>query len=457
VQGSASVSDASATRARAFRDITQGDLNHHIWRLSGPIILSQALTMFPSLYDAIWLGRLGSDAQAAAGIAMSVRMTMISILMGLSSGGGAMVARYVGAKDRDRADSAALQAVLLMVVASSILGGLGVIFARPLMILGGASAAVLPLAIRYARVLFAGLIAMEMVPSVGGMLSAAGDPWLTLNMVILSTGSLVVAEPLLVRWMGIEGAALALIGSNAIAMFWGLGLLLTGRTAVRINLHRLRVDVPMMGRILRIALPAIVQRGTPNLAMTVLTRLVSGCGDATLAAWVVTRRVLDFVTIPGMGLSRVAPAFVGQNLGAEKPERAVRAMAFIARMALIISALALGLAALLAPWLMRLFTHEQETIASGAYILRVLAVGYLAMTLSYVFDAAQAGAGDTLSPMVINMIALWVVQVPLAFVLARVAHLGAPGIWAALSLGWICQVTLMWLRFRQGRWKLKRI
>jgi len=451
------VSDAPAARTRTFRDITQGDLNHHIWRLSGPIILSQALTMFPSLYDAIWLGRLGSDAQAAAGVAMSIRMTMISILMALSSGGGAVVARYVGAKDRDGADSAALQAVLLMAVASSILGGLGILFARPLMILGGASATVLPLAIRYARVMFAGLIAMEMVPSVGGMLSAAGDPWVILNMVVLSNVSLIIAEPLLVRWMGIEGAALALIGSNAIAMFWGLGLLLTGRAPVRINIRHLRIDLPMLGRIVKVALPAVVQRGTPNLAMTVLTRLVSGYGDATLAAWVVTRRVLDFAMIPGMGLSRVAPAFVGQSLGAEKPERAVRAIAFISRMALIISACVLGLAALLAPWLMGLFTHEQETVLTGAYILRALAVGYLAMALSYVFDSAQAGAGDTLSPMMINLIALWAVQVPLAFLLARAAHLGARGIWIALSLGWICQLTLMWLRFRQGRWKLKRI
>jgi MATE family, multidrug efflux pump len=191
--------------------------------------------------------------------------------------------------------------------------------------------------------------------------------------------------------------------------------------------------------------------------MTVLTRLVSGYGDATLAAWVVTRRVLDFAMIPGMGLSRVAPAFVGQNLGAQKPERAVRAVAAISRIALVISASVLGLAALLAPWLIGLFVQEQETILIGANILRALTVGYLAMALSYVFDTAQVGAGDTLSPMVINVIALWIVQVPLAFVLARAAHLGASGIWVALGLGWLLQLLLMWLRFRQGRWKLRRI
>jgi len=451
------VSDVPAVRTKAFRDITEGNLTQHILQLSWPIMISQALTMFPGVYDAIWLGQLGNDAQAAAGITMSVRMTMISVLMALSSGSGAVVARYVGAKDREGADLAAMQAVLLMVVASVILGALGIVFARPLMILGGASHTVLPLAIRYARVIFAGLIAMELVPSVGFMLSAAGDPWVILNMSILSTGSLIIAEPLLVRWIGIDGAGLALVGSNAVAMFWGLGLLLTGRAPVRIDIRRLRVDLSMMARIIRVTLPAVVQRGTPNLAMSLLTRLVSGYGDTTLAAWVVTRRVLDFAMIPGMGLSRVAPAFVGQNLGAEKPERAVRAVAFISRGALAISVCVLGLAAFLAPQLKGLFTHDPETVSSGALLLRVVAIGYLALAGNYVFDAAQAGAGDTLSPMAINLISLWLVQVPLAFLLARAARLGAGGIWTALTLGWIFQAVLQWFRFRQGRWKLKRI
>jgi len=439
------------------RDITQGSLGGHIWDLTWPTTISLALFMLPGVYDAIWLGRLSRYAQAAAGLTMSVRFTMISVLMALSLGSGAVVSRHIGAKDEDKANLAALQAIILMTTASGGLGLLGVIFARPLLTLAGADADTLPLAVRYARIIFAGLIAIEMVPSVGFMISAAGAPRAMLAMTLLSAGTQLVAEPLLVRWMGLEGAALALVGSNGAGMLLGFGLLVAGQAPVRLDLRNLRLDFPMMGRILRIALPAVLQRGSPNLAMSLLTRLVAAYGAPTLAAWVIARRVLNFALTPSMGLSRVVPALVGQNLGAAKPERAERSVALISRLATLVGGCVLGLLALFAPQVMTLFSQDTATVSIGAHAIRLLSIGNLGLAVNYVFDAAQGGAGDTVSPMVINLFSLWLVQIPLAYLLSRSVGLGADGIWLALVLGWFAQVTLMWLRFRQGRWKLKRI
>lgn len=167
-----------------------------------------------------------------------------------------MVARYVGAKDEDNANLAALQAMILMMLASGTLGLIGFVLVEPLMRFVGADAAMLPLAVRYARILFTGLIAMEMVPSVGGMMSAAGAPRVRLSMRLWTTCVMLVAEPLLVQRMGLEGAVLALVGSHVVGTVWGLWVLLVGRAAVRIDMHQLRLDFPMMGRILRITLPA---------------------------------------------------------------------------------------------------------------------------------------------------------------------------------------------------------
>jgi len=438
-------------------DITQGSLARNIWNLTWPITISQMLFMLPGVYDAIWLGQLGRGAQAAAGLVMSVRFTMISVLMALSTGSGAVVARYVGAKDQDKANLAVLQAVIMMIAASGSLGLVGIIFARPLLTLTGADGATLPLALRYARIIFAGLIALEMVPSVGSMINAAGAPKVMLGMTLLGTATLLIAEPLLVRWIGLEGAALALIGSNGVGMLWGLRYLVAGRAPVRLDLRNLRLDFPMMGRILRIALPAVLQRGSPNLAMSLLTRLVSSYGAPTLAAWVIAKRISDFALIPSTGLSRAAPAMVGQNLGAAQPERAGRLVSLIARAATLIGGCIMGLLVLFAPQVMTLFSRDAETISIGVHVIRMLSVGYLGLALNNVFDAAQAGAGDTPSPMVINLISSWLIQVPLAYLLARPVGLEADGIWLALALGWILQATLMGLRFRQGRWKLKQV
>jgi putative MATE family efflux protein len=409
------------------------------------------------MYDAVWLGRLSREAQAAAGLTMSVRFTMISVLMALSLGSGAVVSRYVGAKDQDRANLAALQGVILMIAASGGLGIVGFIFARPLLTLAGADPTTLPLAVRYARVIFSGLIAIELVPSVGGMISASGAPQVMLGMSLWYMGTLLVAEPLLVRWMGIEGAALALVGANAVGMVWGLGTLVAGRAPVRLDLRNARLDLPMMGRILRVALPAVVQRGAPNLAMSLLMRFVSWYGAPTLAAWVVVRRIFSFSTVPSMGLSFAGQAMVGQNLGALQPERAARSVGLVTRAVVLIGGCVVGLLVLFAPQVLTLFSSDVETISIGVHVMRMLGVGYLAFMLNSVFDAAQGGAGDTLSPMVINLISLWLVQVPLAYLLSRPVGLGADGIWIALALGWIVQLALMGLRFRQGRWKLKQI
>jgi Na+-driven multidrug efflux pump len=360
-------------------DLTRGSLARNIWYLAWPILLTQLVFIVPGLYDAIWLGNLGPEAQAAAGLATSVRITMISVSMALSGGSGAVVARYVGAKNQERANLAMLQAAILLILSASSLGVIGVTLAEPLMRLVKADATVLPLSVRYARILFAGLIATEMVPGIGGILNAAGAPGVALTMRLWGAAALLVAEPLLVRWLGLEGAALALVGSDLVGSLWGWSVLIAGQAPVRLDVRNLRLDFPMMGQILRIALPTTLQCGTPNLAMSLLTRLVSAYGAVTLAAWVVVQRIL--AQIPGTGLARVTPAMVGQNLG----------------------------------------------------------------------------AGDTLSPMAINLVALWLVQVPLAYLLPLAFDLGANGIWLALVIGWFVQAALMIWRYRRGHWKSKQI
>jgi Na+-driven multidrug efflux pump len=268
---------------------------------------------------------------------------------------------------------------------------------------------------------------------------------------------MLVAEPLLVRWLGLEGAVTALVGANTVGMLWGLGVLVSGRAPVCIDVHDLRLDLPMMRRILRIAGPAVLQRGTPNLAMSLLMRLISSYGAATLAAWVVVQRIFSFAQIPSMGLAQIAPAMVGQNLGADRPQRAERAVHLIARVVMGIMVVVLGGLALLAPQAMALFSEDTASVSTGVHIIRLLSLGYLAFAFNGVYDAAQGGAGDTVSPMVINLVALWLVQIPLAYGLSQALDLGANGIWYALVIGWFVQAALMAWRYRQGRWKEKWI
>ena len=436
--------------------ITQGKLNPVILRLAWPSVLSQILFLFPSLYDAFWLGKLGPSAQSAAGLATAVRITMISVLMALSGATGSVVTRYLGAKEQKNADSATAHGVLLMILSSGTLGIIGLIFNRTLMELAGADAEVLPLAIRYGRILFAGLIAMELVPSMGGVFTTAGVPQIRLSMMLWTVSTMIIAQPLLIQWLDLEGAILALVISHAVGMLWGFYKLLQAKYVVRINLKEFKFDPHMIWRILRITGPAILQRGFPNLAMVILMRLIAAYGAQTLAAWVIIRRISSFAFLIGMGISGLAGAMVGQNLGAHQPERARKAVGTITRMVLVVTVTILIFLGIFAPTILKLFSDDSETIAIGVTIIRLLAVGFAGQTVGWVFDSALVGAGDTVSPMVIYAV-MWSIQLLLAYTLSVTLHLGIQGIWIALDFGWCVQAIMLWLRFKQGKWQYVKL
>ncbi len=439
-------------------DITHGRLRDNIWQLSWPLMISQALSFFPGLYDAYWLGQLGSYALAAAMIAITLRITLISVLMALSGASAAVISRYVGAEEHELANRAATQAVILFVLASGGLGILGLVFIEPLLTLAGASGDLLAPTMAYARVIFAGLIALEMVPSMGGMLSSSGNPQLSLQMNLLTLFSFLALEPLLIGLgLGVTGAALSLVLANTAGMCYGLFLLASGRAAVRIERRYARPDLSMMWRILRIAIPGIIQKGIPNLTNSILLRFMAGYGAAPVAVFSLFGRQSSLLLAPAGGLSVTAPAMVGQNLGAGQPARAGRAVRLIAAATAVSGALLLGLLILFARPAYAAFTTDTETISLGVQVIAVLALYRLLLLLSTVLDGALTGAGDTVSPMVVNFIAQIVVLLPAVWLLSTVAGLGVHGIFWALVIGFGVQTLLLALRFRQGRWQSVRI
>jgi len=444
-------------------DYTSGSIVRDLWDLSWPMTLSTLLFAIPNMLDGVWLGRLGSQALAAAGLAMSLRITMISPLMALSVAGGAVVARYVGARDQKNADKATLHVVLLMLGSSGTMGIVGLVFKERLLYLVGARDEVLPLAVQYARVVFTGLIAMEMVPSLSGVFNAAGNPKIPLRINLIVACSIVILEPFLVLGvgslpgLGITGASLSMVIANTFGTLYSFYVLFTGRATARINVYDLRLDRPMIRRIFRIVLPAFIHRGTPNLAQTILMRLISAYGAVPLAAYSIVMRVVQLALIPCTALAGATGVMVGQNLGAGKPQRSERA-AYIAAGTIVVTAMFVILViSLSASHILKIFNRETEVIKAGVNLIRILGIGLIFSTLNLVMEMGLTGAADTVSPMVISIISLWLIQLPLIYLLSRVIGLGTTGIWLALVISPLIQCTMTTLRFRQGRWKSKKI
>jgi len=444
-------------------DYTSGSIVHNLWNLSWPITLSMLLFTVPNTFDGIWLGRLGSKALAAAGLAMSIRITMISPLMALSMAGGAVIARYVGARDMENADKATFHVVLLMIASSGTIGIVGLVFKERLLYLAGARDTVLPLAVQYVKIIFIGLIAMEMVPSLGGVFNAAGNPKVSLRVNLIVGFSTLFLEPFLVLGigffptLGIMGASLALVTANTLGTLYAFYVLLTGKAKARINVHNLTLELAMMRRIVKIALPGLIHRFTPNLAQTILMRLISAYGSIPLAAYGIVMRVFGLALIPCTGLARTTGVMVGQNLGAKKPERSEKATYIVAGLIVIIATLTVLFLSLSARTIIGIFNKEPEVIEAGIGLVRILSIGQIFFMVNMAMEGGLVGAADTVSPMVINITTLWLFQLPFIYLLSWVIGFGATGIWGALVVSRLIHCIVTTLRFRQGRWKLKQI
>ena len=435
----------------------------NIWHLGFPMTIGSLLFALPMTFDMFWMGKLGAAALASAGITQTLRFAMISPIMGLSVGGGAVIARYVGARDQARANLAMFQSLVLF---SLMVGGTGLaafIFARPLLRLLGAEEEILPLALSYARIIFAGLPAMEMLPTVGFLLNASGSPERSLQANIIAATSAILLEPFLVFGLGpfpqleIRGGAMALVLGSALGSGYHIFVLLTGRARVRLDLNSLRLHGQIMKRIILITLPAGVQRGTFNIANAVLIRIVSAYGTTAVAAYSVVMRILGLIQMPCFGFGRASAAMVGQNLGAAKPWRAERSTWLIAALTMGFIGLSVGILSFMAEQAVSAFNAEAGVVSVGVRMIRIVAIGQVFLGLSMVMESSLGGSGDTTSPMVINTIALWLIQLPLAYSFSRIAGWGTNGIWLAMTAGYMVAAVVMTLRFRQGKWKFKQI
>ena len=435
----------------------------NIWHLAFPMSISSLLMVLPTTLDMFWMGKLGVAALASVGIVQSLRMAIISPIIGLSVGGGAAVARYIGAGDQQRANLAMFQSLVLFLLIVGSAGLAGFIFAKPLLRLLGVGEDVIPLALSYARIIFAGLLAMEMLPTVSGLLNASGSPQRSLQANIIAAIIIILLEPLLVfglgpfPQLGIRGAGMAMVLGNSLGSGYHVFVLLTGRARVRIDRKSLRLDWQLMKRIILITLPAGVHQSTFNIANTVLIRIVSAYGTTTLAAYSVVRRILQLIQMPYFSLGRASATMVGQNLGAAKASRAEKSAWLIATLTMIFAGLSMTVLSFMAKPIISLFNAEAGVVSMGVSMIRIVAIGQVFMGLSRVMESSLGGSGDTISPMVINIIALWFIQLPLAYSFSRIVGWGTNGIWLALSIGYMVAALMMTLRFQQGKWKLKEI
>jgi putative MATE family efflux protein len=447
----------------SHQDYTKGNLNRAILLLAIPMVLEMVLESLFAVVDVLWVGRLGANAVATVGLTESLLALVFSIGIGLAMSTTAMVARRIGEKDPQDAAIAGAQAIFLGLLISLAIGIPSFIFAPQLLRLMGAPPEVIATGTGYARIALGGCGAIVMLFLNNAIFRGAGDAAIAMRLLWVSNILNLILDPCLIFGLGpfprlgVTGAALATFTGRSLGVLYQFYRLMKGTDRLRIPPSLLRLNPRVMWRLIRVSLTGILQFAIANTSWIAMVRIVSVFGAAALAGYTIAIRIVIFVILPSWGLSNAAATLVGQNLGAGHPERAEQA---VWRTGLY-NMLFLGLIGVVfivsATPLVRLFTHDPAVVPLAASALRILSYGNIAYAYGMVMLQAFNGAGDTLTPTIVNFFGFWVLEIPLAWWLSLHQGLHSTGVFVSIVIAQAAVAATGMLLFRRGKWKRQLI
>jgi putative MATE family efflux protein len=450
------------------RDYTEGSIGRAILILAVPMVLEMVMESVFAVCDVFFVSRLGADAVATVGLTESMLALIYAIAAGLAIGATAMVARRTGERDADGAARAAVQSIALGALVALTLGLAGALAAPRLLAIMGASPALLATGTPYARIMLGGNATIVLLFLINAIFRGAGDAAIAMRVLWLANAINILLGPCLIFGLGpfpalgVKGAAIATnIGRGTGALF-AMSLLWRRATAEdrrRIDIHRqhLRLEPAVMLRLLRLSANGTVQTLIGTASWVGLIRILSTFGSGVLAGYTIGIRVIIFALLPSWGLSNAGATMVGQALGARKPERAEQAvwiagfynMCFLGTIGILF--------VLLAPQIVHLFTTDPTVVPNAVDALRIIALGFLFYAYGMVLAAAFNGAGDTMTPTLLNVIVFWLWEIPLAYGLAKGAGLGPRGVYWSVTIAFSTLAILSAALFRRGKWKTRRV
>src|SRR5262245_31679202 len=447
----------------SHQDFTAGNLNRAILLLAIPMVLEMVLESLFAVVDVFWVGRLGADAVATVGLTESLLSLVFAIGLGLSLSTTAMVARRIGEKDPPGAAVAGVQAILIGLATSLLIGLPCLAFAPDLLRLMGASPQVIAVGSGYARIALGGSGAILMLFLNNAIFRGAGDAAIAMRLLWVSNIINLVLDPCLIFGlgpfprMGVTGAALATFTGRSIGVLYQFYRLGKGTERLPSLARHLRVNLDVLWRLIRVSITGILQFAIAHTSWIGLVRIVSMFGAAALAGYTIAIRILIFVILPSWGLSNAAATLVGQNLGADKPDRAESSvwrtgfynMLFLGTIGLIM--------VLFAEPIVRLFTHDPEVLPLAASCLRILSYGNIGYAYGMVMLQAFNGAGDTITPTWVNLFGFWFLEIPLAYWLAIPMGLQSKGAFFSIVVAEAAIAAAGIILFKRGKWRKQKI
>ena len=471
VQSSPAVTAAEFSSARLILSALKGEhhdytalsLNRAVLLLAIPMVLEMIMESLFAVADVFWVSRLGKEAVAIVGITESVMSLIYAVAIGISFAATAIVARRIGENDPARAAQAAGQIILIGVTLSAALGVVLAYFAPEILHLMGADAATIALGTNFTRVMLGGNVTVFMIFLINAIFRGAGDAVIAMRTLWFANALNIALGPCFIFGLGpfpelgVTGAAVATNIGRGLGVIYQLWHLTAKPGRVHVRWQHLRPDWSDIGAILKPAWNGMLQLLISTTSWVGLFKILTQFGSAAVAGYTIAIRIVMFALMPAWGLANAGSTLVGQNLGAQKPDRAEAAV----KIAMKFNVLFLGLVGIafvaLSHPIVSLFTTDPAVLHDGVRSLWIVSLAFPLYAAGMCYEGAFNGAGDTWTPTRLNFFCFWLGQVPLAWLLANPFKLGALGVYIAVPISF--SVLALWsaVLFRRGRWKTQKV
>ena len=441
------------------QDFTNISLRRAIFMLAIPMILEMLMESVFALVDILYVSQISVNAVATIGLTESVITLVYAVAIGLSIAATAIVARRVGQKKLKDASQVAVQVIFLGIFISAIVSIIGIFYAKEILALMGAEPDLINEGYGYTQILIGGNVTIMLLFLINGVFRGAGNASVAMWVLILSNGLNIILDPIFIFGFGpipaygVEGAAFATTIGRGTGVLFQLFILFYGYSKIKIRFKDFVLRTVVMLNLIKVSIGGIGQFLIGTSSWVFLMRIMSEFGSEVLAGYTIAIRVMMFTIMPAWGLANAAATLVGQNLGANEPERAERSVYKTAHYNAIFMGIVSIIYLIFAPQIIKLFTDVPDVVEYGSLCLRILASGYVFYGYGMVFIQSFNGAGDTRTPTYINLFCFYLFQLPFAYFVAIILDYGPVGVFWAITSAEVMVAVIGILWFKKGTWK----
>jgi putative MATE family efflux protein len=443
-----------------MKDLTTGNPGRLIMKFAMPMLLGNVFQQLYNVVDSIVVGKfIGKEALAAVGTSSPVIFLLVSFIIGITMGFTIVVSQYFGAKDLEKVKKAINTLYIFLFFISIVMTALGILLSGYVFRLINLAPEIIPQAQLFLNIFFAGLVFLFGYNGTSAILRGLGDSktplYFLIGSVVVNIGLDLIFVPVF-HW-GVAGVAFATVISVALAFIVQIIYLNKYHKVVKFSFRDLKFDTAIFKRSIRIGIPTGFQQTFVAVGMIALYWVVDRFGVDANAAYSVAGRIDNFAAMPAMSFGIALSTYVGQNMGANKPERVRAGLWATFLMTNAITLVVSAVIVIFARGLMRMFTNDPAVIELGRGYLVVIGIFYFLFSTMFTINGVLRGAGATLIPMFISLFSLWIVRIPVAYTLSNVSTIGIQGIWWSIPIGWATGLAANYIYYLSGRWKKKTV